>query len=125
MEKFVRYSLLFDFYGDLLTPKQQQFFEMHYNQDMSLAEIGLEERISPQAVSDLLKRTSKILERYENALRLVQKHQRQSELLEEISQDLKQISMQLQAMHPATSANDCRKHLDKAQGKLKDFFSAL
>ena len=66
--------LLFDFYGALLTQHQQDCFSMFYSDDHSLGEIADELNISPQAVSDLLKRTMKKLEHYESKLGLVQRH---------------------------------------------------
>ena len=33
-------TMLFDFYGDLLTDKQREYYDLHYNQDLSLAEIA-------------------------------------------------------------------------------------
>jgi predicted DNA-binding protein YlxM (UPF0122 family) len=83
MEKFVENTLLLDFYGGLLTEKQQRFFSLYYNQDMSLSEIAKEEGISPQAVRDLLKRTEKLLEGYEKALGLAKAHRIQLASLEE------------------------------------------
>ena len=35
-------TMLFDFYGDLLTDKQREYYDLHYNQDLSLAEIARE-----------------------------------------------------------------------------------
>ena len=32
--------LLYDYYGSLLTPRQRECFELRYNQDLSLGEIG-------------------------------------------------------------------------------------
>ena len=37
-------TMLFDFYGDLLTDKQREYYDLHYNQDLSLAEIAASPR---------------------------------------------------------------------------------
>lgn len=79
MDEILKLTLLYDFYGELLTEKQKQVFEMHYQNDLSLSEIGEELSISRQAVRDQLKRTEKILIGYEEKLHLVerfQEHQR-------------------------------------------------
>ena len=43
-------TMLFDFYGDLLTDKQREYYDLHYNQDLSLAEIAASSGISRQGV---------------------------------------------------------------------------
>ena len=58
-------SLLFDYYGDLLTEKQRTCFDLYYNQDLSLGEIAQEAGISRQGVHDSLSRA-------EAALRLME-----------------------------------------------------
>ena len=50
-------TLLFDYYGSMLTDKQQQCFDMRYNQDLSLSEIADAMGVSRQAVCDNLART--------------------------------------------------------------------
>ncbi len=57
--------LLYDYYGALLTKRQQECFEMRYNQDLSLAEIGEELGISRQGVYDNLSRTEALLRKME------------------------------------------------------------
>ena len=49
-------SMLFDFYGELLTEKQREYFDLHYNEDLSLAEIAEQSGISRQGVWDIIRR---------------------------------------------------------------------
>ena len=84
IEKLACMAMLFDFYGQLLTKKQQEIMKMFYGEDLSLSEIAQEYGISRQAVYDLLKRTEKILEGYEDKLRLVDKFKQQSRRITEI-----------------------------------------
>ena len=48
-----RMTMLFDFYGEVLTPRQKEFFDLYYNEDLSLAEIAENYGISRQGVRDL------------------------------------------------------------------------
>lgn len=73
MDEILRTTLLFDFYGELLTEKQKTIFELFHLNDLSLSEIGCELNISRQAVRDQIKRTEKILYDYEGKLNLVEK----------------------------------------------------
>ncbi len=57
--------LLYDYYGALLTKRQQECFEMRYHQDLSLGEIGQELGISRQGVYDNLSRTEALLRKME------------------------------------------------------------
>lgn len=73
MEKFVEQSLLYDFYGELLTEHQKTIYEDFVLNDLSLSEIAQEQGISRQGVYDLVKRCNKILDGYEDKLKLVSK----------------------------------------------------
>lgn len=57
--------LLLDYYGGMLTDKQRECFDMRYNQDLSLGEIGEMLGVSRQAVNDNLSRTEALLRRME------------------------------------------------------------
>ncbi len=57
--------LLYDYYGALLTQRQRECFELRYNQDFSLGEIGQELGISRQGVFDNLSRTEALLKNME------------------------------------------------------------
>lgn len=56
-----RMSLLYDFYGDVLTPRQKEFFDLYYNEDLSLAEIAENYGISRQGVRDVIVRAEGIM----------------------------------------------------------------
>ncbi|MCL2592709.1 MAG: putative DNA-binding protein [Defluviitaleaceae bacterium] len=88
MDKRLYITMLYDFYGELLTEKQKTFFEMYYHNDMSLREIAEVSNITPQAVSDLIKRVEKIIISYEDRLKLVDKFAKQKLTLTKIYQSL-------------------------------------
>ena len=73
MEKIVEQGLLYDFYGELLTERQQQVYESVVLEDYSLSEVAEDLGISRQGVHDLIKRCNKTLEGYEAKLHLVEK----------------------------------------------------
>ena len=84
MDKMLYAAFLFDFYGGLLTEKQRRAFEMHIENDFSLAEIADELKISRQGALDLLKRSGETMNRYEGILRLIEKNRERNILCDEI-----------------------------------------
>ena len=73
MDRILEITLLYDFYGELLTERQKEMFEMYYLDDLSLSEIGEQLNISRQAVRDSLKHSKQALNDYEAKLCLVDK----------------------------------------------------
>ena len=73
MDEIFKQSLLYDFYGELLTEHQKEIYEQFIVEDLSLSEIAKDAGISRQGVHDLVKRCDKILEEYEAKLHLVEK----------------------------------------------------
>ncbi len=73
MESFVKQTLLYDFYGDLLTDHQKEIYEAYTLDNLSLAEMASEFGISRQGVHDIIKRVNISLEEYESKLGLVEK----------------------------------------------------
>lgn len=65
------HSMLLDFYGELLTDKQRECCEMHYNEDLSLAEIAEQLGISRQGVWDNIRRADAALAEIEDKTGLV------------------------------------------------------
>lgn len=66
-------TLLFDYYGDLLTLRQRQCVDMRYNQDLSLGEIASELGVSRQGVYDNLSRAEALLRNMEQKTGLVRR----------------------------------------------------
>ncbi len=58
-------SMLFDFYGDLLSERQREIFDLYYNDDLSLGEIAENAGISRQGVRDSLVRAEAMLTDFE------------------------------------------------------------
>ena len=72
-EEKIRLGNLYDFYGSLLTEKQREILGLYCVHDLSLGEISENLGISRQAVYDTIKRSKKILNGYEDKLRLLSK----------------------------------------------------
>lgn len=79
-------NLYYDFYGCLLTKKQQNIFVYYYREDYSLSEIAENEGISRAAVSDALKRCRNELFHYEELLHLVQQYTARMRLYQKIKE---------------------------------------
>ena len=91
MEKIFLVTMLYDFYGELLTEKQKDAFEKHYLEDLSLNEIGLEQGTTRQAVMDTVKRSEKLLLQYEQKLHLVDKFISRKDKIEIIQNKLDEL----------------------------------
>ena len=73
MNEILEQALLYDFYGELLTERQQQVYESVVLEDYSLSEVAEDLGISRQGVHDMIKRCNHTLEDYEARLHLVEK----------------------------------------------------
>ena len=69
-DTFLR-TMLFDFYGDLLTDKQREHYDLHYMSDLSLFEIAEMHGTSRQAVWDIIRRAEQTLREIEEKTGLV------------------------------------------------------
>lgn len=86
MDKIYEQTMLFDFYGELLTEHQRQIYEDAVYNDLSLGEIAEEQGISRQGVHDLIKRCDRILQDYENKLHLIERFAKAKQTVREIQQ---------------------------------------
>ena len=91
MPKNLNISLLFDFYGEMLTEKQREVVELYYNADLSLAEIAEHSRITRQGVRDSIKRAENQLLEFEEKLGLLERFHNISEGLDKIVKHAEQL----------------------------------
>ncbi|MER2040934.1 putative DNA-binding protein [Desemzia incerta] len=86
LEKTNQMNALFDFYGALLTVKQQEYMQLYYGDDFSLGEIADEFNVSRQAIYDNIKRTEKILIEYEEKLNLFKKFSETNAIIDQLEE---------------------------------------
>lgn len=68
MEK-IEFMRLWDLYGKLLTPTQQEMTDMYFNLDLTVSEIAEQKDISRQGVSECLNLCKKQLKEYDDKLK--------------------------------------------------------
>ena len=90
LDNTIMRTMLFDFYGDLLTEKQREYYDLHFNSDLSLQEIAEQSGVSRQAVWDIIRRAEQSLFEIEEKTGLVSRAVRRRKSLEELE---KMISM--------------------------------
>ncbi len=76
-----RMALLYDFYGDMLTDRQKEFYDLYYNEDLSLAEIAENYGITRQGVRDVIVRAEAILTELEDKTGIIRRFHRMQEQL--------------------------------------------
>ena len=84
-DTFLR-TMLFDFYGDLLTDKQKEYYDLHYMSDLSLFEIAEMNGTSRQAVWDIIRRAEQTLRGIEAKTGLVARAMQRKKALAELSE---------------------------------------
>ncbi len=87
-----RMTMLYDFYGEVLTERQKEFYDLYYNEDLSLGEIAENYSITRQGVRDVIVRAEKILTDLEDKTGLIRRfHTMRSQLLE-LQKDAEKLS---------------------------------
>ena len=79
-----RMTMLFDFYGELLTDRQREFFDLYYNEDLSLAEIAENAGISRQGVRDVIVRAEAAMQEVEDKTGIIKRFEAQRPHLDAI-----------------------------------------
>ena len=74
-----RMALLYDFYGDMLTDRQKEFYDLYYNEDLSLAEIAENYGITHQGVRDVIVRAEAVLTELEDKTGIIRRFHKMQE----------------------------------------------
>lgn len=80
---------LYDYYKDLLTEKQQMYFEDYYFDNLSLSEMSENYNISRNAIHKSLKDVCDKLLDYENKLKLYKKGNELKKIISNLDDDIK------------------------------------
>ena len=84
-----RMAMLFDFYGDVLTDRQKEFYDLYYNEDLSLGEIAENYGITRQGVRDVIVRAEAVLTELEDKTGLIKRFHTMHRQLEQLQQDVR------------------------------------
>ena len=87
-----RMTMLFDFYGELLTERQKEFFDLYYNEDLSLAEIAENAGISRQGVRDVIVRAEAAMQEVEDKTGIIKRFLARSAHVDAITAAAEEIS---------------------------------
>ena len=83
MDKYIYLNELYDYYKELFTEKQQEYFEDYYFNNLSLGEIAENYGVSRNAIHNQLKIMEDKLEEYERVLKLYEKRNKVIAILED------------------------------------------
>lgn len=89
LEEHTYYIKLYDYYGSLLTEKQQKYFEDYYFSNLSLSEISQNYDISRNAIHKQIKDSKELLEYYEKKLNLLEKSKKIEKIIKDLDNDIK------------------------------------
>lgn len=85
MKEELYLTSLYDYYKNLLTEKQREYFEDYYFDNLSLSEIGENKNISRNAISSQLLKIKEKLYEFEESLHLYQNKEKIKKILNEES----------------------------------------
>lgn len=89
MDKVVYLINLYDYYGELLTEKQREYFEEYYFKNLTLSEISENKQISRTAIHKTIKEIENKLTHYEEVLKLYKKSRQIKEITKNLNVDVR------------------------------------
>ena len=115
-----RMAMLFDFYGDVLTDRQKEFYDLYYNEDLSLGEIAENYGITRQGVRDVIVRAEAVLTELEDKTGLIKRFHTMHRQLEQMAQDTQRMAELARRQDDAELESLALKVRDTAQALLKE-----
>ena len=114
-----RMALLFDFYGDTLTDRQKEFYDLYYNEDLSLSEIAENYGISRQGVRDIIVRAEASLTELEDKTGIIRRFHVMQYQLKVIRADIDSIAARNAQLHQDNEIEALTDKIRLALDKLK------
>ena len=87
MDNVLKYTELFDYYGNLLTEKEKKYFKDYYFENFSLSEIAENNGISRNAIHKQIKSAEQKLDEYEEKLNMIKRDLKIKKILNEIEDE--------------------------------------
>ena len=115
-----RMAMLFDFYGDMLTERQKEFYDLYYNEDLSLGEIAENYGITRQGVRDVIVRAEGILTELEDKTGLIKRFHAMRGQLQQIEQNARELLTLNQRYDDPALESLANQILDTAQKLQKE-----
>ena len=82
LDDFLKYSVLFSYYGELFPKKKKEYLELYLEENSSFSEIAEQYGVTRQAVFDNIKKGVRKLDEYENKLGIFKKEKELKKKLE-------------------------------------------
>ena len=114
-----RMALLFDFYGDTLTDRQKEFYDLYYNEDLSLSEIAENYGISRQGVRDVIVRAEATLTELEDKTGIIRRFHVMQDQLKGIQADVDAIATRNAQLYQDNELEALTNRIGSVLDKLK------
>ncbi|MEQ2455072.1 YlxM family DNA-binding protein [Flavonifractor hominis] len=114
-----RMALLYDFYGDMLTDRQKEFYDLYYNEDLSLAEIAENYGITRQGVRDVIVRAEAILTELEDKTGIIRRFHKMQEQFSQIERAVDTIAQRNDERYQDDTVEELCNQVKRVLSQLK------
>ena len=114
-----RMAMLFDFYGDILTPRQREFYDLYYNEDLSLAEIAENYGITRQGVRDVIVRAEAAMTELEDKTGIIRRFHAMQDQFKAVQADVDAIAQRNAQLYQDNEIEALTAKIGKTLDKLK------